>query len=46
MSLVLAAARAEFMKLDRPVNETDFCYTERALSEPKQVTRNGDVALA
>ncbi|PYI93693.1 MAG: AAA family ATPase [Verrucomicrobia bacterium] len=28
MPLVLAAARAEFMKLDRPVNETDFRWTD------------------
>ena len=29
MSLVLAAARAEFRKLDRPINEADFRWTER-----------------
>jgi ATP-dependent 26S proteasome regulatory subunit len=28
MSLVLEAARAEFLKLDRPVNETEFRWTE------------------
>jgi SpoVK/Ycf46/Vps4 family AAA+-type ATPase len=45
MPLVLEAARAEFMKLDRPVNETDFYYAERASTEPKPVARNGEAAL-
>jgi ATP-dependent 26S proteasome regulatory subunit len=46
MQLVLEAARAEFMKLDRPVNETDFYYTERAFTELKPVARNGEAAFA
>ena len=45
MPLVLEAARAEFMKLDRPINETDFKYAERAFTELKPVTRNGEAAL-
>ena len=31
MSLVLEAARSEFMKLDRPVIETDFRWTDAGL---------------
>jgi ATP-dependent 26S proteasome regulatory subunit len=30
MPLVLAAARTEFLKMDRPVNEADFSWTEMA----------------
>jgi ATP-dependent 26S proteasome regulatory subunit len=45
MLLVLEAARAEFMKLDRPVNEADFHYAERASTESKAVARNGETAL-
>jgi SpoVK/Ycf46/Vps4 family AAA+-type ATPase len=45
MPLVLEAARTEFMKLDRPVNETDFNYAERAFTELKPVARNGEAAL-
>ena len=45
MPLVLEAARAEFMKLDRPINETDFNYAEPAFTEPKPVPRNGETAL-
>ena len=45
MPLVLEAARAEFMKLDRPVNEADFYYADRASTEPKPVSRNGEAAL-
>jgi hypothetical protein len=30
MPLALAAARAEFLKLDRPVNEADFRWLEPA----------------
>jgi SpoVK/Ycf46/Vps4 family AAA+-type ATPase len=45
MPLVLEAARAEFMKLDRPVNEADFYYAERVSTEPKPVGRNGEAAL-
>jgi len=45
MPLVLGAARAEFMKLDRPINETDFNYAERAFTELKPVAPNGETAL-
>ena len=45
MPLVLEAARAEFMKLDRPVDEADFYYAECASTEPKPAERNGEAAL-
>jgi len=28
MGLVLTAARSEFLKMERPVNENDFCWVE------------------
>ena len=46
MPLVLEAARTEFMKLDRPINETDFNCAERAFTQPKPFARNGEAALA
>ena len=45
MPLVLEAARAEFMKLDRPVNEAEFDYAGRDSTEPNPVARNGETAL-
>lgn len=35
MPLILEAARAEHLKLNRPVNEADFLWTEPAASAPK-----------
>jgi hypothetical protein len=44
MSLVLEAARAEFLKLDRPINESDFRWTE---GETRlRSTANGHAPLA
>jgi hypothetical protein len=45
MPLILEAVRAEFRKLDRPVNEADFYYAERGSSEPKPIALNGEAAL-
>jgi ATPase family associated with various cellular activities (AAA)/Winged helix domain, variant len=45
MRLVLDAVKTELLKLDRPVNEADFYYAERASTEPKPVARNGEAAL-
>jgi ATP-dependent 26S proteasome regulatory subunit len=44
MLLVLEAARAEFLKLNRPLNEMDFYYAERTSAEPNPVVRNGETA--
>ncbi len=46
MPLVLDAARAEFVKLDRPVNEGDFRWTEPSLEAPKISARNGETVFA
>jgi hypothetical protein len=45
MPLVLEAARAEFMKLDRPVNEADFHYYGPAVIASKPASRNGEAVL-
>jgi winged helix domain-containing protein/ATPase family protein associated with various cellular activities (AAA) len=45
MALVLEAARAEFIKLDRPVNEADFYPAERTSTASKPAARNGEAAL-
>jgi len=39
MPLVLEAARAEFLKLDRPINETEFRWTKAGAAPP--VSANG-----
>jgi hypothetical protein len=44
MPVILEAVRAEFLKLDRPINETDFRWTEPALI-PKPAPINGEPAL-
>jgi len=44
MPLIFEAVRSELRKLDRAVNEADFCYAERGSSEPKPVSRKGEVA--
>jgi SpoVK/Ycf46/Vps4 family AAA+-type ATPase len=46
MPLVLQAARAEFMKLDRPVNEADFRCADRPPVSASSDRRNGEVVLA
>jgi SpoVK/Ycf46/Vps4 family AAA+-type ATPase len=46
MPLVLEAARAELVKLDRPVNEADFLHSGRAGAEPKPASRNGEALVA
>jgi hypothetical protein len=45
MPLVLDAVKTELLKLDRPVNEADFYYAERASTEPKPLARNGEAPL-
>jgi ATP-dependent 26S proteasome regulatory subunit len=45
MALVLEAARVEFMKLDRPVNEADFNHAEDVSTELKPAARNGEAVL-
>ena len=42
MPLVLEAARAELIKMDRPVNEADFHHSGRAGAETKSAARNGE----
>jgi hypothetical protein len=44
MQFILEAARAEFMKLGRPINEADFRWNPPALPAPQ--TTNGQHALA
>jgi hypothetical protein len=43
MRLVLEAARAEYIKLDRPINEADFRWTEPAPAVGKPVPTTGEV---
>jgi hypothetical protein len=45
MQLILEAVRTEFRKLDRPVNENDFRWTEQAAVAPKPVAKNVEPAL-
>jgi ATP-dependent 26S proteasome regulatory subunit len=45
MPIVLQAARAEFQKLDRPINEAEFAATQSALSTAAPVYSNGAAAL-
>jgi hypothetical protein len=45
MALVLESARAEFMKLDRPINEADFHYPGPAVIASKPASRNGEAVL-
>jgi hypothetical protein len=45
MALVLESARAEFMKLDRPINEVDFHYPAPSIIASKPVSRNGEAVL-
>src|SRR5262249_2984665 len=45
MPLILEAVRAEFVKLDRPINETEFRWAESASTTSKLAARNGEPVL-
>jgi hypothetical protein len=45
MPLVLDAARAEFLKLDRPINEADFRWPHLSSMQTHAAARNGASAL-
>ena len=45
MPLILQAARAEFLKLDRPINEADFRWIEPAPAVPKPAVKTGELVL-
>jgi hypothetical protein len=45
MSLVFAAARAEFLKLERPVSESELRWSETT-PLPSQEKRNGAHVIA
>jgi ATP-dependent 26S proteasome regulatory subunit len=42
MPLVLEAARAEFIKLGRPVSETEFCFTEPGPTHSRPLNGHGN----
>jgi SpoVK/Ycf46/Vps4 family AAA+-type ATPase len=42
MPVLLAAARAEFVKLERPINEADFHWAEPGLSRQNRRVLNSD----
>ena len=46
MPLIFEAARAEFVKLDRPVNEADFRWSQPASAVPPPAVGNGEAAVA
>ena len=46
MPLILEAVRTELRKLDRPVNENDFRWTEPTPATPKLAAKNGERVLA
>jgi ATP-dependent 26S proteasome regulatory subunit len=46
MRLVLDAVRTELLKLDRPVNEADFRWTEPGLEVPRLAVEIGEHVLA
>ena len=46
MPLILAAARAEFIKLERPINQADFRWSEPAPAVPPRATSSRDAAVA
>ena len=46
MPLVLAAAKAELLKLDRPINEADFRWAEAEANSSKATPKTKEPALA